>query len=191
MSNWNGDGLDGLRGRSATHKTKTSRAPEEGAGGHLHSVALWIVGITMGSLALGSAAGLLVWDAVPQAFPARAHVLLGSAPLALIAVASLVYQAARRPSRLEMVKAVILATAFLFWAANQLLPDVAPATLFNDLAIALFVLDVFLLILGWPPSVGHLALPEAPSTARETWPRAEQTAQKPPTDPAAAYHGEE
>jgi hypothetical protein len=37
-----------------------------------------------------------------------------------------------------------------FWAANQLWPDLPQATLFNDIAIALFVLDVFLVIIGWP-----------------------------------------
>jgi hypothetical protein len=44
----------------------------------------------------------------------------------------------------------LLAIAFLFWAANQLWPGSAYATLFNDVAIALFVLDVFLVIVGWP-----------------------------------------
>lgn len=48
------------------------------------------------------------------------------------------------------MKAVLLSVAFLFWAANQLWPDTPQATLFNDLAIALFVLDVFLTIIGWP-----------------------------------------
>jgi hypothetical protein len=49
-----------------------------------------------------------------------------------------------------MVKAILLAVAFLFWAANQLWPELPQATLFNDLAIALFVLDVFLTMIGWP-----------------------------------------
>jgi hypothetical protein len=44
----------------------------------------------------------------------------------------------------------MLAVAFLFWAANQLWPDLRQATLFNDIAIALFVLDVFLVMIGWP-----------------------------------------
>jgi hypothetical protein len=30
------------------------------------------------------------------------------------------------------------------------LPDLRQATLFNDFAIALFVLDVFLVMVGWP-----------------------------------------
>ncbi len=46
----------------------------------------------------------------------------------------------------------MLAVAFLFWAANQLWPNLPQATLFNDVAIALFVLDVFLVMVGWPAS---------------------------------------
>ncbi|MGO9777695.1 MAG: hypothetical protein ACLPM3_14010 [Terracidiphilus sp.] len=68
----------------------------------------------------------------------------------MIAIAYLVYQTAHRPARLEAVKSVLLAAAFLFWAANQLWPDLRQATLFNDIAIALFVLDVFLVMAGWP-----------------------------------------
>jgi hypothetical protein len=45
---------------------------------------------------------------------------------------------------------MMLAAAFLLWAANQFWPDSTPATLFNDLAIGLFVLDVFLVVIGWP-----------------------------------------
>ena len=71
-------------------------------------------------------------------------------PLALIAVAYLVYQSIRRPGPTEAFKALLLALAFLLWAANQYWPDAACATLLNDLAIALFVLDVFFVIAGWP-----------------------------------------
>ena len=92
------------------------------------------------------------WDAAPGLFPARAHDTLAAFPLAMIAFAYLVYQVAHRPARLEVVKAVLLAIAFLFWAANQFWPDLKQATLFNDIAIALFVLDVFLVMTGWPGS---------------------------------------
>lgn len=50
----------------------------------------------------------------------------------------------------EMIKAVVLGPAFLFWAANQLWPNLPEAALFNDIAIVLFVLDVFRVIVGWP-----------------------------------------
>jgi hypothetical protein len=93
---------------------------------------------------------LVVWDVGPSLFPTRAHDVLGAVPLALIALAYLVHQAVLRPGRKDLFKAFLLALAFLFWAANQLWPDLPQATLFNDLAIALFVLDVFLTMIGWP-----------------------------------------
>ena len=101
----------------------------------------------LASLTLVSVAVLLAWDAAPGLFPRRAHLALGALPLALIAISALAYQAGRRPYRLrDWVRVSILAAAFLFWAANQFLAPLAVATLFNDLAIALFVLDVFLTI---------------------------------------------
>jgi hypothetical protein len=104
----------------------------------------------LGAVTLASVAVLLAWDFAPSLFPARAHDFLASIPLALIALAYLVYQTAHRPARLEVVKAILLAVAFLFWGANQLWPDLRQATLFNDIAIGLFVLDVFLVMIGWP-----------------------------------------
>jgi hypothetical protein len=108
------------------------------------------VPVILGVITLISVGVLLVWDVDSRLFPQRAHDVLAAFPLAMIAVAYLVYQAVHRPARLEAVKAVMLAIAFLFWAANQLWPDLAQATLFNDIAIALFVLDVLLVMVGWP-----------------------------------------
>jgi phosphoglycerol transferase MdoB-like AlkP superfamily enzyme len=104
----------------------------------------------LGVAALAGVGALVAWDAVPRLFPAGAHDVLAAFPLATIALAYLVYQAAHRPARMEVVKAILLAVAFLFWAANQLWPGLRQATLFNDIAIALFVLDVFLVMAGWP-----------------------------------------
>jgi hypothetical protein len=104
----------------------------------------------LGFVTLASVVVLFAWDAFPQAFPPGAHNVLAAFPLATIALAYLIYQAAHRPAALEVVKAVLLAIAFLFWAANQLWPDLPQATLFNDIAIGLFVLDVFLVMIGWP-----------------------------------------
>jgi hypothetical protein len=106
--------------------------------------------VILGVVTMASVVALFVWDALPHLFPARAHNVLGAFPLAMIAIAYLIYQSAHRPARLEVVKAVLLAIAFLFWAANQMWPDLPEATLFNDIAIGLFVLDVFLVMIGWP-----------------------------------------
>src|SRR5271165_7338933 len=106
--------------------------------------------VILGVITLASVGALFAWDAFPRLFPAKAHDFLAAFPLAMIAFAYLVYQTAHRPARMEVVKAVMLAVAFLFWAANQLWPDLHQATLFNDLAIGLFVLDVFLVMVDWP-----------------------------------------
>ena len=108
--------------------------------------------VIAGVITLIGVAALLVWDAVPRRFPANAHDVLGAFPLAMIAIAYLLYQSAHRPPARELLKAVLLAVAFLFWAANQLWPESPRTILYNDIAIALFVLDVFLVIIGWPES---------------------------------------
>ena len=108
--------------------------------------------VILGVLTLAGVGVLLAWDAFPRLFPVRAHDVLAAFPLAMIAFAYLVYQSAHRPARREFVKAILLAVAFLFWAANQFWPGARQATLFNDIAIALFVLDVFLVMIGWPAS---------------------------------------
>jgi hypothetical protein len=111
-----------------------------------------ILSVFFGLVTLASVAVLLAWDVFPRLFPAKAHEVLATLPLAIIAFAYILYQCAHRPMRMEFVKAILLAAAFLFWAANQLWPESHQATLYNDIAIALFVLDVFLVIVGWPAS---------------------------------------
>lgn len=108
--------------------------------------------VLLGVITLGSVFLLLIWDIRPKLFPGRAHNLLGALPLVLISIAYLIYQSVRRPGAAEIFKAVLLAIAFLLWAANQFWPEAARATLYNDLAIALFVLDVFFVLIGWPSS---------------------------------------
>jgi hypothetical protein len=104
----------------------------------------------LGAVTLAGVAALLAWDAFPGLFPAGSHAVLAAFSLAMIALAYLVHQIAQRPAATEFLKAIMLAVAFLFWAANQFWPSLPQAALFNDIAIALFVLDVFLVIVGWP-----------------------------------------
>jgi hypothetical protein len=121
--------------------------------------------IAVGVVTLAGVAALLAWDAFPQLFPAGAHEVLAAFPLALIAVAYIAYQAAHRPAPAEMLKAVLLAAAFLLWAANQFWPELRAATLLNDGAIGLFVLDAFLVILGWPSGAPAGSFGESDSDA--------------------------
>ena len=111
----------------------------------------WLA-VFLGVVTLADVAALLVWDVYPRIFPPRSHDFLAAFSLAMIAIAYLVYQVAHRPPAKEFLKAGMLALAFLFWAANQWWSASPLATLYNDIAIALFVLDVFLVMAGWPSS---------------------------------------
>jgi hypothetical protein len=120
-----------------------------------------VLPVFLGAVTLAGVVLLLVWDVTPQLFPPRSHDFIAAFPLAMIAFAYLVYQLAHRPPPKELLKAILLSVAFLFWAGNQLWPDLRQATLFNDIAIALFVLDVFLVILGWPATSPDESFAEA------------------------------
>jgi hypothetical protein len=104
----------------------------------------------LGVITLVSIGALLACAVAPRLFPVEAHDLFAALSLVLIALAHIAYQTVRRASPMEWAKAILLVLAFLFWAANQLLQDRRMATLFNDAAIAAFVLDAFLVIVGWP-----------------------------------------
>jgi hypothetical protein len=117
----------------------------------------------LGGITLASLGPLVVWDVSPGLFPVRAHQVLAAVPLTVVALAYLAYQGVRRAAPIEFVKAILPALAFGFWALNQLLPDDPRATLFNDVAVAAFVLDVVLVIVGWPPAGPPAGAPLAPA----------------------------
>jgi hypothetical protein len=125
-----------------------------------------LIHVGLGVVTLAGVLALFVWDAAPTMFPARSHDFLGAFPLAMIAAAYLAYQFAHRPNRMELAKAILLAAAFLFWAANQFWPNLPQAMLFNDIAIGLFVFDVFLVIVGWPPGPTDAAFAESGEESR-------------------------
>jgi hypothetical protein len=108
------------------------------------------VALALGALALAASVLLLASDAVPALVSGRAHGVLGALPLVLVGVAALIHAAARRARRAELARALLLALAFFFWAGNQLCENPALAALLNDVAVAGFVLDVFLTVVGWP-----------------------------------------
>jgi hypothetical protein len=109
-----------------------------------------LVPLILGVVTLAAVVLLFVQDAAPQLFPAGSHEFLAAFSLAMIALAYMVFQVANRAAAAELAKAILLAAAFVFWAANQFWPNLPQAGLFNDIAIGLFVLDVFLVIGGWP-----------------------------------------
>jgi hypothetical protein len=119
-----------------------------------------IVPLALGVLTLAAVVLLFIQDAAPRSFPAGSHAFLAAFSLAGIALAYLAFQLAQRRSAIDLAKPILLAAAFLFWAANQLWPNLPQAGLFNDIAIGLFVLDVFLVIAGRPAQANDGAFSE-------------------------------
>jgi uncharacterized membrane protein len=110
--------------------------------------------IALGVVTLVSVAVLLTFDVVPRLFRAESHDLLAALPLVLVAVTYVVWKAVRSAPT-EWAKTALVALAFLFWAANLLCSNRRLASLFNDIAIAGFVFDALLMIMGRPPGPHH------------------------------------
>lgn len=120
-----------------------------------------VAGVLTVAAVLGSAA-LLLSDAGPQLRAAvkfavrlapRAWAFLGHAPLSampllLIGSAYVGLQALLRPVGIELLKRLMLGSAFLLWGVVQLMPPSVVATDLGDLVIALYVLDLGLIIRG-------------------------------------------
>ncbi len=109
-----------------------------------------LLSLILGIITLAVVVLLFVVDAAPRLLPAGSHDVLAAFSLATIAFSYLVFQWTRRRALAEMVKTILLAAAFVFWAANQIWSNLPQASLYNDIAIGLFVLDIFFVIVGWP-----------------------------------------
>ncbi len=71
---------------------------------------------------------------------------LSALPLLLTGVAYVVMQAVVRPRPLELLKRLTLAFAFLLWGAVQLMPASDLATELGNIVIALYVIDLGLIV---------------------------------------------
>jgi hypothetical protein len=76
----------------------------------------------------------------------RAHAWLSSLPLALAGIAYALLQIHLRPSRRTLLKRLLLAASFIFWAIDQLLPSGRLATFIGDAVISAYVLDLLWII---------------------------------------------
>jgi hypothetical protein len=122
------------------------------------------VSFVLGLLTLAAVGVLLLWDVAPARFPATAHDALAALPLALIAFAAIAHRLEQRPTWGELARTLLLAAAFLCWSANQLWPTLSAATLLNDLAVALFVIDVW-----WTIAARQPVAPPAVAMKSRTW----------------------
>jgi hypothetical protein len=116
------------------------------------------VSFVLGLVTLAVVGLLLLWDAVPARFPPNSHDTLSALALALIAFAAIVHRLEQRWTWGELGRTLLLAAAFLCWSANQFWPAISRATLLNDLAVALFVIDVWWTIASRQPAASAVAM---------------------------------
>jgi hypothetical protein len=112
----------------------------------LHTPFRWFSG-GVAVLALIASTLLLLFDGAPQLLPGLRHAPVSAAPLLLIGVAYISLQPLIRPSPLELLKRLMLGTAFILWGIDQLLPAGSLATRLGDVVIALYVIDLGLIII--------------------------------------------
>jgi hypothetical protein len=111
-------------------------------------------------LALLSSFALLCVGATPFLTPLPAHIAkalvhvwalvkdvpLSAPPLLLAGSSYIVLQAILRPQPLELLKRLMLGTAFLLWGVVQLMPAGNLSTELGNVVIALYVVDLGLII---------------------------------------------
>jgi hypothetical protein len=76
----------------------------------------------------------------------QAHVWLSSLALALVGAAYAILQIRLKPARRTLLKRLLLASTFLLWSIDQLLPAGKPATILGDIVVSAYVLDLFWII---------------------------------------------
>lgn len=68
---------------------------------------------------------------------------LSALPLALVGIGYALLQIPLKPNRTTLLKRLLLAGAFIFWAIDQLLPPGRLATFVGDAVISAYVIDLF------------------------------------------------
>jgi len=97
---------------------------------------------------LASGAMLLFLDTFAHFAASRFHAPLSAAPLILIGLSWLAVHPGIGVHPIQFVKRLIAAVAFVGWGIDQTLPLGALATVVGDVVIALFVLDMALIVRG-------------------------------------------
>ena len=97
-------------------------------------------------LSLLGCAVLLLFDFFPALLPLLRHGPVSAFPLLLIGITYLGLQVVLRPAPLELLKRVMLASAFILWGIDQLLPTGPVATTLGDIVIVLYIIDLALMM---------------------------------------------
>jgi hypothetical protein len=117
----------------------------------LNNVLRWI-SYSLSIFALAAGIALLLADAKPGTLSGLPAAVISAAPLLLVGAAFLIMQPVIQPRTMELLKNVILAATFLLWGVIQFMPRNTTSLRLGDVVIALYVLDLAWVILGWKNS---------------------------------------
>lgn len=110
----------------------------------LHNVIRWVsAGFAL--VAVLSSILLLLLDTFPHFIPLR-HAEGSAAPLLFIGAAYILLQPMARPRPVELLKRLLLGSAFILWGIVQLLPPSNTSAVLGDVVIVLYVVDLSLII---------------------------------------------
>ena len=82
----------------------------------------------------------------PKAWAWLGHAPLSALPLLLAGASYVILQAVLRPSPMELLRRLMLGSAFLLWGIVQLMPSGTLATDLGDVVITLYVIDLGLMV---------------------------------------------
>jgi hypothetical protein len=88
-------------------------------------------------------AGLLLVANLPAGSLRADNAWLSALPLALVGIGYALLQIPLKPNRTTLLKRLLLAAAFVFWAVDQMLPPGRLATFIGDAVISAYVVDLF------------------------------------------------
>ena len=89
---------------------------------------------------------LLLFDFFPTVLAFLTHGPVSALPLLLVGLAYLFLQFLVRPRPIELLKRVMLASAFILWGIDHLLPSGPAATTLGDIVIVLYIVDLALMM---------------------------------------------
>ena len=158
----NGDGRLPVRVKDielGPHNSQVSSFKRPGEGSAIEELLRWLAR-SLAVMALLSSFALLSVGATPMLSPLPTYIAkaafrgwalvksvpLSALPLLLAGFSYLVLQAILRPRLLELLKRLMLGAAFLLWGVVQLMPASSLTTELGNVVIALYVVDLGLII---------------------------------------------
>jgi hypothetical protein len=109
---------------------------------------LWRIGLLLLATALATIGILIISDVAAGLRSTSLHSHLGAVALIMIGTSYVSLQIISRRPRHELVKGILLGGAFAFWGIEQLLPASRGTTAMDTAVIAIFVVDLGMIILN-------------------------------------------